>query len=880
MTSNKKRVRLSDIIGPAFYETHKLIDMGVIDEAVESGGRASLKSSYVGTELVLQLLKHPDCHALVTRQVGDTMRDSVYAQILWAIDKLGLTTKFKCTQSPLQCTYLPTGQRILFRGLDDPQKIKSIKLPFGYIGILWFEEADQIKGGEDAVRNVQQSALRGGEFGLTFISFNPPAASRNWANRYAREERKGKRIHHSTYLQAPAAWLGPKFLAQAEYIKETQPTKYRHEYLGEVVGSGTQVFENLRLEPISQKTIRNFDTIENGVDWGWYPDPWAFNRCHYDAARKTLYIFDELTRLRTSNEETAKLVQQRIESWESVTADSAEMKSCADCIDELIKDISRRVQKAGAITDTAEYQLYRAQALGESKKAIEQAVSKQIGISEEVIASLFEYVADKSLGLDENGSLKRMTEAYTRMTQSKTRELLRDLWADTPEGKVQPLQTAYARAMDFAFRQVATGTLDLDTAIRRAVTPLAKRGLRTIEQKSGRSVGIEYACRRYIMDQLGQLDDEIQRADHDALGCDGWEISAHAACAPDHEPIQGRQYGDAEFEKLNNSLQRRIGHLNCGHTANPIILGVNAPQYTEAQLQKFKDDNGRGVVYNGYRYTLYEAGQEQSRIENGIRLIKRQILADEETESPDLQKHQIKLRVVQAEYARFCKAVGLPTRSERLQVAGFGRSQSNRAVWAYKKAAPEQLRDIEIAGHKLYSVTDERIRAVPKPFFQGVSNKVNGLAQEYARGVLKKVQGLEVGTEAVVNFTKDGKCTGYYVGGQNSMKVKPPEIQVPYYSLHNHPSNGILSPEDIQQLIKRPQMQGIGAVGNAGALFTCEKVFGYSQKNAEGWFKALKKKYPLYKGESGKIEDALAQRIAFAEELRRDGAKYGLIFSR
>lgn len=92
--------------------------------------------------------------------------------------------------------------------------------------------------------------------------------------------------------------------------------------------------------------------------------------------------------------------------------------------------------------------------------------------------------------------------------------------------------------------------------------------------------------------------------------------------------------------------------------------------------------------------------------------------------------------------------------------------------------------------------------------------------------------------------------------------------------------SAILSPEDIQQLIKRPQMQGIGAVGNAGALFTCEKVFGYSQKNAEGWFKALKKKYPLYKGESGKIEDALAQRIAFAEELRRDGAKYGLVFSR
>ena len=333
MTTSKNSgaaVSLKGVIGPAFYETHRLIRAGKIDEAVEKGGRASLKSSYVSVEVVLQLLRHPDCHALVTRQVADTMRDSVYAQILWAIDKLGLGEKFRCTQSPLQCVYLPTGQRILFRGLDDPQKIKSIKLPFGYIGIVWFEEADQIKGGEEAVRNVQQSALRGGEYGLTFISFNPPAASRNWANRYARAERRGKFVHHSSYLQAPAEWLGPKFLAQAEYIKETQPTKYRHEYLGEAVGNGTQVFENLVLEPIDGKTIRSFDRPLNGVDWGWYPDPWAFNRMSYDAARRTLYIFDELTRRKLNNFETARLVLSRIPEGEDVIADSAEKKSCAD----------------------------------------------------------------------------------------------------------------------------------------------------------------------------------------------------------------------------------------------------------------------------------------------------------------------------------------------------------------------------------------------------------------------------------------------------------------------------------------------------------------------------------------------------------------------
>lgn len=336
MTTSKNSgaaVSLKGVIDPAFYETHRLIRAGKIDEAVEKGGRASLKSSYVSVEVVLQLLRHPDCHALVTRQVADTMRDSVYAQILWAIDKLGLGEKFRCTQSPLQCVYLPTGQRILFRGLDDPQKIKSIKLPFGYIGIVWFEEADQIKGGEEAVRNVQQSALRGGEYGLTFISFNPPAASRNWANRYARAERRGKFVHHSSYLQAPAEWLGPKFLAQAEYIKETQPTKYRHEYLGEAVGNGTQVFENLVLEPIDGKTIRSFDRPLNGVDWGWYPDAWAYNRVQYDAARRTLYIYDELTRWRTANRDTAHLLLARgvgTETGGPLTADSAEPKSCGD----------------------------------------------------------------------------------------------------------------------------------------------------------------------------------------------------------------------------------------------------------------------------------------------------------------------------------------------------------------------------------------------------------------------------------------------------------------------------------------------------------------------------------------------------------------------
>ena len=321
--------RLSDQISPAFVDSHRAVKSGAINELVEKGGRGGAKSSFISVEIILLLLKNPQIHAVVMRKVGNTLRPSVYAQICWAIAALGLTDKFKCTVSPMECVYLKTGQKIMFFGLDDPGKLKSIKVPFGYIGVGWFEELDQFDGPEQ-VRNVEQSIFRGGPFSMCFKSFNPPAMARNWANQYVLESKPGKMVHHSTYLTTPVEWLGPRFIADAEHLKATNLTGYRHEYLGEVVGSGTAVFENLDLRAITDDEIKQFDRVTSGVDWGWYPDPWAFNRMHYDKARRTLYIFDELTRNRTSNLDTSELVKARIAPDEMVIADSAEEKSCND----------------------------------------------------------------------------------------------------------------------------------------------------------------------------------------------------------------------------------------------------------------------------------------------------------------------------------------------------------------------------------------------------------------------------------------------------------------------------------------------------------------------------------------------------------------------
>lgn len=323
--------RLSDIISPAFYKTHHYIKSDRYNEYVEYGGRGSAKSSFFGIEVLLLILRNPEIHALVMRRYANTMRSTVYAQIVWAIGELGLSGAFKCTVSPMEITRTSTGQKILFFGADDPGKLKSLKFQFGYAGILWLEELDQFDG-PAAVRNIEQSVLRGGEKAYLFKSFNPPITRDNWANQYVLEDKPGMYAHRSTYLTTPQEWLGPKFIADAEYLKEQNPKAYEHEYLGIAVGTGGSVFENIKAESLTDEQCIEFDRPLHGVDWGYYPDPFAYNRCYYDHARRVLYVYDELTAYKAGNADTARMLREEkgLTEDDFILADSAEPKSIGD----------------------------------------------------------------------------------------------------------------------------------------------------------------------------------------------------------------------------------------------------------------------------------------------------------------------------------------------------------------------------------------------------------------------------------------------------------------------------------------------------------------------------------------------------------------------
>jgi PBSX family phage terminase large subunit len=349
------------MIAPAFAKTVFDIAEHEHNEYVFPGGRGSTKSSFISLEIVDLLEKNPEMHAAVFRQVGNTLRDSVYAQMCWAISALGLEDEYKCNVSPLEITKKSTGQKIFFRGNDDPMKSKGIKAPAlkqeairrikinkerlksfnkhhdtmkvenGYIGILWFEELDQFKGAE-AVRTVTQSVVRGGEKTYIFKSFNPPKSANNWANKYIKVPKPGMLVTLSNYLDVPKSWLGKPFLDEAEHLKETNPTAYENEYMGVANGTGGNVFDNVTIKTITDDEIAIFDRLYFGVDWGWYPDPWAFNKMYYNANQHKLYILDEDRKNKTKNEETARILREEhgIGPNDRITCDSAEQKSVND----------------------------------------------------------------------------------------------------------------------------------------------------------------------------------------------------------------------------------------------------------------------------------------------------------------------------------------------------------------------------------------------------------------------------------------------------------------------------------------------------------------------------------------------------------------------
>lgn len=320
------QIKLSDKMAPSFFSVHQDAKNHGHTHYVLAGGRGSTKSSFVSLEIPLLLIRNPECHAVILRKVANTLRNSVYTQMEWALDALRISDKWKMTISPMEMIRKATGQKILFFGVDDKAKIKSIKLPFGYVGVVWYEELDQFAGMEE-IRNLNQSLMRGGSKFWCFSSYNPPKSANNWVNEEMLLDEQDRLVHRSDYLSVNPDWLGPQFIYEADKLKAKNETAYRHEYLGEITGTGGAVFENVTEKRITDEEIQQFDRRRYGLDFGFAVDPLAFISMHYDAKREILYIFDEIYQPKLTNRQAAEKIKRKITETALIRADSAEPKS-------------------------------------------------------------------------------------------------------------------------------------------------------------------------------------------------------------------------------------------------------------------------------------------------------------------------------------------------------------------------------------------------------------------------------------------------------------------------------------------------------------------------------------------------------------------------
>lgn len=351
--SNAPSISIEDCIIPMYDDVLEDILRHGHTHYVFPGGRGSTKSSFVGgIAIPLLIMSNPNIHAVCFRKIANTIQTSIFPQVTWGIHQMGVEHLFhipKTYSTPI--VYKPTGQQILFMGLDDPMKTKSIKLPFGYIGVTWFEELDQYDG-ENELRTVTQSTMRGGEQFWDFRTFNPPISKNNWANEYTEtceiQRRENTLVVRNTYLDVPKKWLGAQFIEEAEDLKKINPRAYEHEYMGVAIGTGGDVFQNVEdmdMERIVEirdsrdnlieevPLYMTFDHIYNGIDWGFARDPFRFVRMHLDIKHLDLYIFDEYNTLRARNKEVFDILydeKKLLRRDELVTADSAEEKSIAD----------------------------------------------------------------------------------------------------------------------------------------------------------------------------------------------------------------------------------------------------------------------------------------------------------------------------------------------------------------------------------------------------------------------------------------------------------------------------------------------------------------------------------------------------------------------
>ena len=358
-------IRLSDIVGggyDAFWNSRKRY-------RVLKGGKGSKKSTTTALNLIYRLMKYPESNILVVRAVMNTHRDSTFAQLKWAQEKLGVSHLFRNNVSPLEITYLPTGQKILFRGFDDVLKLASTTVEKGYLCWVWIEEAYEIESEVD-FEKLDLSVPRGNIpdylFKQTTLTFNP-WSDRHWLKkRFFDEEREDSDSFSTNYLINE--FLDKTDIQVFERMKDENPRRYAVAGLGEWGIAEGLVFENWEVKEFDIKGLGTEDNAEwqykhfFGLDYGYTNDPTAFVAFAVNPVEKTVYIYDEHYERKMLNTDIADMIKNKGFAKERIRADAAEPKSNDDLrrlgISRIMPSVKGKDSIVNGIAKLQEYKIF------------------------------------------------------------------------------------------------------------------------------------------------------------------------------------------------------------------------------------------------------------------------------------------------------------------------------------------------------------------------------------------------------------------------------------------------------------------------------------------------------------------------------------------
>lgn len=327
-------IRLSDIVLPAYEEfwgTHKVY-------VVCKGSRGSGKSKHTALWHIFNMMKFPLANTLVIRKTERTIRDSCFSDLKWAIEKLGVERFWKATVSPLEMIYIPTGQKILFRGLDNGYKVTSISVPHGVLCWCWFEEFYEILSEEefDIIDESIRGQLPPGYFKRITCTFNPWSATHFSKKRFFDKNDSDVLAMTTTYKDNP--YLSETDLKLFEKMRVNNPRRYRIAGLGEFGITDGLIYTNVRQENFDVEAIRTQKGIQSafGLDFG-FTDPNAFVCCLIDNANTKIYVFDEWYETGVTNIQIAQKIKEMGYGGQVIVCDSAEPKSIREMQENGIK---------------------------------------------------------------------------------------------------------------------------------------------------------------------------------------------------------------------------------------------------------------------------------------------------------------------------------------------------------------------------------------------------------------------------------------------------------------------------------------------------------------------------------------------------------------